>query len=58
MTDQVFGRSVMETLIVILTLNTSEREIESTDGGSNGSLSSNSTGRYTDRQGGLSYRWV
>lgn len=48
MTDQVYGRSVMGTsiVIVILTLNMSERETESTDDGSSDFLSSNSTGHY------------
>lgn len=56
MTDQVCERSVMGTSIVTLTLNMNESEIESGDDESSDSLSSNSTGRYTDHWDGLSYR--
>ena len=58
MTDQVCERSVMGTSIVTLTLNMNESETESGDDESSDSLSSNSTGRYTDHWDGLSYRWV
>ena len=48
MTDQVYGRLVMETSIVTLTLNTSGKGTESTDDGS-GDYSGNSwTGRHAD----------
>lgn len=58
MTDQVCGRSVRGTSIVILILNASGSGNGSTGGGSNDSLSSGLIGRCIDHLDGFSCGWV